>query len=64
MMPGWMSRHRPGRPVDADGQGKLRGALSVSAIRTRFDAQAQKTALKALNSEAQALAGLLPASEA
>jgi len=46
-----------------DGQGKLRGALSVSAIRSRFDAQAQKRALKSLKSEAQALAGLLPASE-
>lgn len=47
-----------------DGQGKLRGALSVSAIRTRFDPQAQKVALKALKSEALGLAGLLPASEA
>ncbi len=47
-----------------DGHGKLRGALSVSAIRTRFDAQAQKTALKALKLEARTLAGLLPASEA
>jgi DNA-binding IclR family transcriptional regulator len=47
-----------------DGQGRLRGALSVSAIRSRFDAQAQKLALKSLKSEAQALAGLLPASEA
>ncbi|WP_246791382.1 IclR family transcriptional regulator domain-containing protein [Bradyrhizobium commune] len=47
-----------------DGQGKLRGALSVSAIRMRFDTQAQKMALKALKSEARALAGLLPASEA
>ncbi|MBP0110634.1 IclR family transcriptional regulator [Bradyrhizobium vignae] len=46
-----------------DGQGKLRGALSVSAIRTRFDAQAQKTALSALKLEAQTLAELLPASE-
>lgn len=46
-----------------DNQGKLRGALSVSAIRTRFDAQSQKFALKSLKSEAQALAGLLPASE-
>ncbi|MCP3394982.1 IclR family transcriptional regulator [Bradyrhizobium sp. CCGB12] len=47
-----------------DGQGKLRGALSVSAIRSRFDTQAQKLALKSLKSEAQALAGLLPASDA
>lgn len=47
-----------------DGQGKLRGALSVSAIRARFDPQAQKVALKALKSEAQGLAALLPASEA
>jgi hypothetical protein len=31
---------------------------------TRFDAQAQKTELKALKSEAQTLAGSLPASEA
>lgn len=47
-----------------DGQGRLRGALSVSAIRGRFDAQAQKLTLKSLKSEAEALARLLPASEA
>jgi DNA-binding IclR family transcriptional regulator len=47
-----------------DDQGKLRGALLASAIRTRFDGQAQKTELKALKSEAQTLAGSLPASEA
>lgn len=46
-----------------DSQGRLRGALSVSAIRTRFDLQAQKAALKVLKSEAQTLGGLLPASE-
>ena len=46
-----------------DNQGKLRGALSVSAIRSRFDAQAQKVAIKALQAEAEVLAGLLPASE-
>ncbi|MBK3665604.1 IclR family transcriptional regulator [Bradyrhizobium diazoefficiens] len=46
-----------------DVHGKLRGALSLSAIRTRFDADARKTAVNALKSEAKALAGLLPASE-
>lgn len=46
-----------------DVHGKLRGALSLSAIRTRFDADARKTAVDALKSEAKALAGLLPASE-
>lgn len=46
-----------------DVHGKLRGALSLSAIRTRFDADARKTAVDALKSEAKALVGLLPASE-
>lgn len=46
-----------------DVHGKLRGALSLSAIRTRFDADARKTAVDALKSEAKALLGLLPASE-
>ncbi|TYL85870.1 IclR family transcriptional regulator [Bradyrhizobium cytisi] len=46
-----------------DVHGKMRGALSVSAIRTRFDADARKAALDALKSEAKALASLLPASE-
>lgn len=46
-----------------DVHGKLRGALSLSAIRTRFDADARKTAVNALKSEAKALVGLLPASE-
>ncbi|WOH54455.1 IclR family transcriptional regulator [Bradyrhizobium sp. sBnM-33] len=46
-----------------DVHGKLRGALSLSAIRTRFDADARKSAIDALKSEAKALAGLLPASE-
>lgn len=46
-----------------DAHGKLRGALSLSAIRTRFDAAARKTAVNALKSEAKALVGLLPASE-
>jgi DNA-binding IclR family transcriptional regulator len=46
-----------------DVQGKLRGALSVSAIRTRFDADARKAAIDVLTSEARALSGLLPAGE-
>ncbi|MGY3622326.1 IclR family transcriptional regulator [Bradyrhizobium sp. USDA 10063] len=46
-----------------DVHGKLRGALSISAIRTRFDANARKAAIDALKSEATTLAGLLPASE-
>lgn len=46
-----------------DVHGKLRGALSLSAIRTRFDADARKTAVDALKSEAKALVGFLPASE-
>ncbi|MGY4624902.1 IclR family transcriptional regulator [Bradyrhizobium sp. USDA 4486] len=46
-----------------DVQGKLRGALSVSAIRTRFDAEARKAAIDVLTYEAKALSGLLPASE-
>lgn len=46
-----------------DVHGKVRGALSLSAIRTRFDADARKTAVDALKSEAKALVGLLPASE-
>lgn len=46
-----------------DVQGKLRGALSVSAIRTRFDATARKTAIDVLKSEARALSSLLPAGE-
>ncbi|XIA67608.1 IclR family transcriptional regulator [Bradyrhizobium sp. TZ2] len=46
-----------------DVHGKLRGALSVSAIRTRFDADARKSAIEVLRSEAKALVGLLPASE-
>lgn len=46
-----------------DVHGKLRGALSLSAIRTRFGADARKTAVNALKSEAKALVGLLPASE-
>ncbi|MBH5386260.1 IclR family transcriptional regulator [Bradyrhizobium sp. CNPSo 4019] len=45
-----------------DVHGKLRGALSLSAIRTRFDADARKTPVDALKSEAKALVGLLPAS--
>ncbi|QOZ53582.1 IclR family transcriptional regulator [Bradyrhizobium sp. CCBAU 53338] len=46
-----------------DVQGKLRGALSVSAIRTRFDAEARKAAVDVLTNEAKALSGLLPAGE-
>ncbi|WP_065755420.1 IclR family transcriptional regulator [Bradyrhizobium paxllaeri] len=46
-----------------DVHGNLRGALSLSAIKTRFDAKARKAAIDALKSEAKALAGLLPASE-
>lgn len=46
-----------------DVHGRLRGALSLSAIRTRFGADARKTAVDALKSEAKALVGLLPASE-
>ncbi|MDA9431016.1 IclR family transcriptional regulator [Bradyrhizobium sp. CCBAU 51627] len=46
-----------------DAQGKLRGALSVSAIRTRFDAEARKAAIDVLTCEAKALSGLLPADE-
>ncbi|MBW7968283.1 IclR family transcriptional regulator [Bradyrhizobium sp. BR 10289] len=46
-----------------DVQGKLRGALSVSTIRTRFDAEARKAAVNVLICEAKALSGLLPAGE-
>ncbi|WP_027584878.1 IclR family transcriptional regulator [Bradyrhizobium sp. Ai1a-2] len=46
-----------------DVYGKLRGVLSVSAIWTRFDADARKAAIDVLKLEAKALAGLLPASE-
>lgn len=46
-----------------DIQGKVRGALSISAIRTRFDANARKAAIDVLKSEARALSGLLPAGE-
>ncbi|MGY3404169.1 DNA-binding IclR family transcriptional regulator [Bradyrhizobium sp. GM5.1] len=46
-----------------DVHGQLRGALSVSAIRRRFDADARKAAILVLKSEAKALIGLLPASE-
>jgi DNA-binding IclR family transcriptional regulator len=46
-----------------DVHGQLRGALSVSAIRSRFDADARKAAILVLKSEAKALIGLLPASE-
>jgi DNA-binding IclR family transcriptional regulator len=47
-----------------DDQGKLHGALLASTIRPRFDGQAQRATLKGLKSEAQTLAGSLPASEA
>lgn len=46
-----------------DVQGKLRGALSVSAIRTRFDPTARKAAIDVLKSEARALSSQLPAGE-
>lgn len=46
-----------------DIQGRLRGALSVSAIRSRFDTNARKAAIDALTSEAGALSGLLPAAD-
>ncbi len=46
-----------------DVHGEVRGALSVSTIRTRFNADARKAAIDALKSEAKALAGLLPASQ-
>ncbi|MBO4227114.1 IclR family transcriptional regulator [Bradyrhizobium neotropicale] len=46
-----------------DVHGELRGALSVSTIRTRFNADARKAAIDALKSEAKALAELLPASQ-
>lgn len=46
-----------------DIRGKLRGALSVSAIRTRFDVTARKAAIDVLKSEARALSSLLPAGE-
>ncbi|MFB9261708.1 IclR family transcriptional regulator [Bradyrhizobium erythrophlei] len=46
-----------------DVRGKLRGALSVSAIRTRFDAEARKSAIDILKSEAKALVSQLPASD-
>lgn len=46
-----------------DIQGRLRGALSVSAIRARFGAEERKAALDALTSEARTLADLLPAGD-
>lgn len=46
-----------------DVHGKLRGALSVSSIRTRFDEQTIRIAIKALMAEAKALSGLLPAAD-
>jgi DNA-binding IclR family transcriptional regulator len=46
-----------------DVHGKLRGALSVSSIRTRFDEQTIRIAVKALMAEAKALSGLLPAAD-
>lgn len=46
-----------------DVHGRLRGALSVSSIRTRFDEQAIRIAIEALVKEAKALSGLLPAAE-
>jgi DNA-binding IclR family transcriptional regulator len=44
-----------------DIEGRLRGALSVSGIRSRFDADARQSAVDLLKSEAKALAGMLPA---
>ena len=44
-----------------DIEGRLRGALSVSGIRSRFDADARQSAVDLLKSEARALAGMLPA---
>ncbi|MGJ4940689.1 IclR family transcriptional regulator [Bradyrhizobium sp. HKCCYLS1011] len=46
-----------------DVHGKLRGALSVSSIRTRFDEQAIRVAIEALMAEAKALSGFLPPAE-
>ena len=46
-----------------DVHGRLRGALSVSTIRSRFDDAARKTAIEALKSEAKSLAGQLPAAD-
>jgi DNA-binding IclR family transcriptional regulator len=43
--------------------GRLRGALSISAIRTRFDEAAQAKALAALRVAAQELASGLPAAD-
>jgi DNA-binding IclR family transcriptional regulator len=44
-----------------DIEGRLRGALSVSGIRSRFDADARQAAVDLLRSEAKALASMLPA---
>jgi DNA-binding IclR family transcriptional regulator len=44
-----------------DLEGRLRGALAVSGIRSRFDADARQSAVDLLKSEARALAGMLPA---
>jgi DNA-binding IclR family transcriptional regulator len=46
-----------------DVHGKLRGALSVSSIRTRFDEPAIRIAIEALTAEAKTLSGLLPPAE-
>lgn len=44
-----------------DVNGHLRGALSISSIRTRFDEPAIRTAIEALRVEAKSLGALLPA---
>ncbi len=45
-----------------DRGGSLRGTLSISALRSRFDAAAQHLVLTALRNEARGLAALLPPS--
>ncbi|WP_439394195.1 IclR family transcriptional regulator [Bradyrhizobium sp. PMVTL-01] len=46
-----------------DNAGRLRGALSVSGLKSRFDTKAQHLAIKAMKMEAARLADQLPASD-
>ena len=46
-----------------DGAGRLRGALSVSGLRSRFEAEAQRAAIAAMKAEAARLADALPAAD-
>ncbi|RXG88512.1 IclR family transcriptional regulator [Bradyrhizobium vignae] len=46
-----------------DNAGRLRGALSVSGLRSRFDTKAQHLAIEAMKMEAARLADHLPASD-